>query len=235
MVSLNLSLFLALKFYFSQFSIAIIHSQLDLEKQISFTGKSKYLRHGKGNKLLYVLHGYGQLAKFFIRQFHPAEALGYTIIAPEGLHHFYLEGTTGRVGANWMTKENREHDIKNYIAYLDAIHAELSSEKEWEEIVVLGFSQGVSTAFRWLALSDIKPSKFMICSGLVPPDVDLNIKKDIFDPIKMSYFSGVNDPYRTEASVQEFYDAVASSKLKMELVNFEGVHEVFVEGILERL
>ena len=99
----------------------------------------------------------------------------------------------------------------------------------------MGFSQGVATVFRWLADSDIKPSKFLICSGLVPPDVDLEIKKNIFDPIKMTYFSGVNDPYRTEDSVKEFYDAVASSKLDMELVNFDGVHEVFVEGVLERL
>lgn len=181
-----------------------------------------------------MLHGYGQLAKFFIRKF---KQLGeeYTIIAPEGQHYFYLEGTSGRVGASWMTKENREQDIKNHIAYLDAIHTELSKGHDWEEINILGFSQGVATAFRWLAESDIKPSKFLICSGLVPPDVDLNIKKDIFDPIKMTYFSGVNDPYRTEASVQEFYKNVASSNLDMELVNFEGVHEVFMEGVMERL
>ena len=62
-----------------------------------------------------------------------------------------------------------------------------------------------------------------------------DIKKDIFDPIKMTYFSGVNDPYRTEDSVKEFYDAVASSKLNMDLVNFKGVHEVFVEGIVKVL
>ena len=206
-----------------------------MSQHISFEQRGSYHRSGDGPKLLYVLHGYGQLAKFFIRKFKAAEGLNYTIVAPEGLHRFYLQGTSGRVGASWMTKENREHDIQNYLNYLDALHAQLTAERDWAEIVVLGFSQGVATAFRWLAESDIKPSKFLICSGLVPPDVDLNIKKAIFDPIKMTYFSGVNDPYRTEASVQEFYDAVASSKLDMELVNFDGVHEVFIEGVLARL
>ena len=206
-----------------------------MEQQITYAQESTIQREGNGNKLLYVLHGYGQLAKFFIRKFLPAIDKGYTIVAPEGQHRFYLEGTSGRVGASWMTKENRERDIQNYLKYMDAVHAELTTEKEWDEIVVLGFSQGVATAFRWLAESDIKPSKLLICSGLVPPDVDLQIKKDIFDPIKMTYFSGVNDPYRTEDSVKEFYDAVASSKLDMELVNFEGVHEVFEEGVLSRL
>lgn len=202
---------------------------------INYKQHATYYREGNGKKLLYVLHGYGQLAKFFIRKFKPAIDQDYTLVAPEGQHYFYLNGTSGRVGASWMTKENREQDIANYIAYLDAIHTELTAEKEWDEIVVLGFSQGVATAFRWLAERDIKPSKFLICSGLVPPDVDLKIKKDIFDPIQMTYFSGVNDPYRTKDSVKEFYDAVASSKLAMELVNFEGVHEVYVEGVLERL
>lgn len=202
---------------------------------IQFTQKASYQRSGAGNKLMYVLHGYGQLAKFFIRKFHAAESLGYTLVAPEGLHRFYLQGTSGRVGASWMTKENRGQDIVNYISYLNAIHKELLAEKDWDDIVVLGFSQGVATAFRWLAESDIKPSKFLICSGLVPPDVDLNIKKDIFDPIAMTYFSGVNDPYRTEASVQEFYNNVASSKLDMELVNFDGVHEVPLEEVMKRL
>jgi len=217
------------------FSIAILHSLHDLEQAISYIQKGTYHRLGNGNKLLYVLHGYGQMAKFFIRKFQSAEELGYTIIAPQGLHKFYLEGTSGRVGASWMTKENREDDIQNYLIYLNAVHSELSSEKNWDEIVILGFSQGVATAFRWLAESNIKPSKFLICSGLVPPDVDLNIKKDIFDPIQMSYFSGVNDPYRTEASVQEFYDSVSSSQLNMELVNFDGVHEVCIEEVLKRI
>jgi len=45
----------------------------------------------------------------------------------------------------------------------------------------------------------------------------------------------VNDPYRTEASVQEFYDNVASSQLNMELVNFDGVHEVCMEEVLKRI
>ena len=206
-----------------------------MKQEININQTTSYYKEGNGTKLLYVLHGYGQLAKYFIRKFIPATKLGYTVVAPEGQHHFYLHGTSGRVGASWMTKENREQDIVNYIAYLDAIHAEFTGQKEWDEIVVLGFSQGVATAFRWLAESNIKPSKFMICSGLTPPDVDLNIKKATFDSIKMTYFSGVNDPYRTEEAVQEFYTAVASSKLDMDLVNFDGVHEVSVEDVFDRL
>ena len=134
------------------------------------------------------------MAKFFIRKFKHLTEHDYTIIAAEGLHRFYLEGTRGRVGASWMTNENRENDIQNYLAYLNQMHQDISAEKDWKEITVLGFSQGVATAFRWIAEGGISPVKFIICSGLVPPDVDLQTKKDVFDPIKMTYFSGVNDP-----------------------------------------
>ncbi len=124
--------------------------------QISYQQKATYYREGNGKKLLYVLHGYGQLAKFFIRKF---KDLGdqYTIIAPEGQHYFYLRGTSGRVGACWMTKENREQDIENYINYLNAVHAEISSEHDWQEVSILGFSQGVAKAFRWLAEGNLTP------------------------------------------------------------------------------
>ena len=52
--------------------------------------------------LCIAFHGYGQLAKYFIRDF---ESLGpeHVAIVPEGLHRFYREGMSGRVVASWMT------------------------------------------------------------------------------------------------------------------------------------
>ena len=206
-----------------------------MKQEIKINQAASYYKEGNGNKLLYVLHGYGQLAKYFIRKFLPATEQGYTVVAPEGQHYFYLKGTSGRVGASWMTKENREQDIANYLTYLSTIHTGLTTKNEWDEIVVIGFSQGVATAFRWLMESDIKPNKFLICSGLVPPDIDLNIHKAIFESIKMTYFSGINDPYGSEDAVQEFYNAIASSKLDMELVTFDGAHEVNIEKVIAQL
>ena len=59
-----------------------------------------------------VCHGYGQLASFFIRKFQDLDAPNRFIIAPEGFNKFYLNGYSGRVGASWMTKENREDEIE---------------------------------------------------------------------------------------------------------------------------
>src|SRR5688572_22997918 len=68
-----------------------------------------------------VLHGYGQLAEYFIRNFKPIQHPTNFFIAPEALSRFYVNETTGRIGATWMTKEDREHEIADYLMYLDTI------------------------------------------------------------------------------------------------------------------
>ena len=76
---------------------------------------------------LYVLHGYGQLAQFFVRKFQAAADSGWHVVAPEGGHRFYLKGTSGRVGASWMTREDRLSDIDDYVAFLDALRTQLTT------------------------------------------------------------------------------------------------------------
>lgn len=207
------------------------------EKQILTEVSSPYfeLENDKSDKLIYVLHGYGQLAKFFIQKFKPLQELGFKIVAPEGLHRFYLEGTNGRVGASWMTKENRELDIHNYISMLNNLHTKLKKEKEWKAIHVLGFSQGVATAFRWIADEKIKPSHFLMCSGMIPSDVHLQGENSIFKAIKSTYFSGTNDIYKTEEAVLAFQQKLKESNLDITMVEFDGGHEVNLEAVLKVL
>ena len=103
------------------------------------------------DKLLFVLHGYGQLSQFFIRKFQTLVEKGYYIVAPEGLHRFYLEGTSGRVGASWMTKEARLDDIEDNILYLKLLTENFISIKHFKNVSLLGFSQGGATATRFYA------------------------------------------------------------------------------------
>ena len=44
------------------------------------------------------------------------------LVAPEGLSRFYVNATHGLVGASWMTREDRQHEIDDYVGYLDAIY-----------------------------------------------------------------------------------------------------------------
>src|SRR5690242_15478023 len=93
---------------------------------LSFPFSARYFKLGEINEhtteVWFVLHGQGQLAEFFIQKFKMLEDQNICVIAPEGLSRYYLEGYTGRVGATWMTKENRLMDINNYIQYLNAVY-----------------------------------------------------------------------------------------------------------------
>src|SRR4051812_32598822 len=68
-----------------------------------------------------VFHGYGQLSRYFIRHFEALVNDHTAVIAPQGLSKYYIDSKHDRVGASWMTKEDRETDIKNQFIYLDAV------------------------------------------------------------------------------------------------------------------
>src|SRR5215831_7445873 len=109
-------------------------------------------------ELWIVLHGYGQLAARFLEPFAPLAGPWRRIVAPEGLSRFYLDrsrvgvNTQAGVGATWMTREDRDHEIADQITYLDALLDRLLTDAPSPDVrlCVLGFSQGVATVCRWL-------------------------------------------------------------------------------------
>src|SRR5262245_13424982 len=90
-------------------------------------------------------HGYGQLAGRFIREFEPIARADRLIVAPEGLHRFYLDppdrpAQDRRVGATWMTRVDREYDIADYLKYLDLLCAQLrSATAPAARVIAFGF------------------------------------------------------------------------------------------------
>ena len=169
--------------------------------EIKTSKTQRYFTHGdlkKATKLLIVLHGYGQLAEHFIRKFHQLPE-NYYIVAPEAMHHFYLNGSSGRVGASWMTKENRINNITDNNEYLNNLVDFLQTENEFSELLVLGFSQGGATAARWNAQrKDI--DQLILWASIFPPDLE------------ESSFSNSKNGTFVIGKQDEFYDAVAQDK-----------------------
>ncbi|MBK8498511.1 MAG: phospholipase [Flavobacteriales bacterium] len=125
-------------------------------------------------ELWIVLHGYGQLARYFLNHFDGLEH-GRCIVAPEGLSRFYLDEAHARVGATWMTREDRLHEIEDHIGYLDSLATELMKQAmPGASINVLGFSQGVATAARWAAHGRTRIARLVLWAGSIPPELDRN-------------------------------------------------------------
>ena len=75
---------------------------------------------------------------YFIRKFR-ALFDDLLVVAPEGMHRFYLQGSSGRVGASWMTKEAREDDIADNLRWLQELDAHISAQYRPKRKLLLGF------------------------------------------------------------------------------------------------
>ena len=140
-----------------------------------------------------VLHGYGQLARFFLNKFEGLED-GLLIAAPEGLSRFYLDAQHQRVGATWMTREDREHEIGDQLSYLDALAASLLDEcPRAKGLGVLGFSQGVATACRWTALGKANAQHLVLWGGSMPPDLDRSLMRERWGGMQVHLVQGEKD------------------------------------------
>src|SRR3954470_5902476 len=132
------------------------------------------------SEVWFVCHGQGQLAARFLSRFLPLERDDRLFIAPEAMSRYYLaphvagpHRTGTPVGAIWMTTEDREYEIDDYVGYLDLLHDEIFSmvDRTNVRVWVLGFSQGVSTAARWVVRGKVRPNRVVLCSGMFPPEV----------------------------------------------------------------
>lgn len=120
----------------------------------------------------FVCHGYGQLASYFLKKFEAIVAPDTVVIAPEGLHRFYTEGFSGRIGASWMTKEDRLDDIRDYVSLLSEVHKTIMQQLSHPvKVHVLGFSQGGATVTRWLSQANVNVDTLVLWCAFFPPDV----------------------------------------------------------------
>ncbi|MBL0015778.1 MAG: hypothetical protein IPP17_04890 [Bacteroidetes bacterium] len=75
--------------------------------------------------------------------------------SPRRPFRFYLDGKWDRVGATWMTKEDRLFEIDDHIEFLNRLQASLPEAQHQPETIVLAFSQGTATAWRWLMKGNV--------------------------------------------------------------------------------
>ena len=213
------------------------------EQELYFNYKARYYTQGEltttTKKIWFVLHGYGQLAKFFISKFKVLSEAGVLVIAPEGLSKFYLEDVTSRartgnnrVGATWMTRENRLTDIDNYIAYLNTIYQkEVPYDFEWE-VTVLGFSQGAATATRWSIEGNPVFNRLILWAGVVPPDMNFEKAHEKLKDKKIIEVFGKTDPYLTDERLKEVTSLNARLNINPTLIEFDGGHEINREVLI---
>ncbi len=175
-----------------------------------------------------VCHGYGQLAQHFIRKFDTiaadADAL---IIAPEGLSRFYTEGLSGRVGASWMTREDRLLEIADYCNYLSALYNNFITPLHHDvKIVLMGFSQGCATQLRWIMRDFPRFDYLLLWAGMPPEDLDYQSNISYFDNKEVHCIYGTGDPFLQEERLLTYQQLLDSLPFPIHTRTFEGAHTV---------
>lgn len=187
----------------------------------------------KTQKLWIVLHGYGQLAPYFIRKFQEIDDGESLIVAPEGLHRFYLKGYSGRVGATWMTKEDRLTDIADNHAYLNQIWNHYTALCPNAKTGLIGFSQGAATAVRWFCQNPSPPQNLVIWSGAFPEDLNWFDDIPTLNKVRPTFLVGDNDEFYDEARIAEHNAWMKSKGLEFNIIRFSGGHDIYPETLLD--
>lgn len=194
----------------------------------------------------FALHGYAQLAERFLRPFADVIPEGVMIVAPEGLSRFYLEmpradrGHMKRVGAAWMTKEDRLSDIADTRGWLDSVYrtvinSVVEAQHVEPQIGVLAFSQGVATAMRWLAGGVPQPSRIVMWAGSIADDADTFALQMAMKSADVVFVAGTADPFFTEKAKRMIHAQWSELDIPVREVLYDGDHALHAETLRELL
>jgi len=209
------------------------------KRQIKVQRTARYCTYGelteKTEHICFTCHGYRQLAPFFIKKFGALNPEKVFVVAPEALSRFYIEGFTGRVGAAWMTKESRESEIKDYVNYLTQVYELILKDIDTKnlEISILGFSQGGTTASRWLMKSDIHFDRFILWAGNFPHEANFEIAQKRLENKEFTFVYGDEDEFLNEKTIEHQLNFLEKNKLYPQVMQFSGKHDIDSETLLK--
>lgn len=187
-----------------------------------------------------VCHGQGQLAARFLSRFLPLEREDRLFIAPEALSRYYVTPPKGGpnpanapIGASWMTSEDREREIEDYVRYLDSLHDEIFSKVARKKIRlwVLGFSQGTATAARWVARGKVDPDRVVLWSGMVPPELNAESAASLARRAPLTVVFGRNDEFASPELIAAQEARVKELRVPHETMRFDGGHEIVPDAL----
>jgi predicted esterase len=176
--------------------------------------------------VLIVLHGFGQRADEFIKVFETLSSRGILVAAPQAPHHFYPQFPRREVGFSWLTRYERDQSIADFIGYMrqfvDLLRREHAADLT--RLYVLGFSQGVSMAYRFWVHGAAPLRGVIACSSDLPPDVADRL--GTAPPAKILLVHGRDDRIMPATKSHEAEATLRAHAIPVELIEFDGGHYV---------
>jgi predicted esterase len=207
------------------------------EHHIEVRRSARYYTLGSLNRethdLWIACHGYGQLALPFLTSMAKVAAPDRLIVAPEGFSRFYVDRTSmttdppPKVGASWMTREDRDIEIADQIVYLDALLAALRNHlRDDVRLRLLGFSQGVATVCRWVARGTVRPDELIVWAGSFPPEIDPVEFGQRVRGVPVTMVFGTRDQLMPMAAGNAQLERLTAAGIDARLLSFDGGHRL---------
>ncbi len=210
---------------------------MSIEKKVIYSATNTYSVLNsyteKTKNVWVVFHGLGYLSKYFIKYFSRINPEENFIIAPQAPSKYYQGNDFKHVGASWLTRENTVEETKNVLAYVDEVFKNEVTDIP-KNLIVLGFSQGVSIAARWVASRRVDCNHLVLHSGGIPKELVPEDFSFLKEGVKVTYIYGNRDEYiniarKTEEEIKG--NRLFGNHLKIEV--FDGIHEVNMDYIKE--
>lgn len=201
------------------------------------------VREPQPDDVWYLCHGYRQSAARFLSRFRSIRDERRLLVAPEGLSRFYIQpaagrhGAADRVGASWMTREDRAAEIADYVGYLDALDRRITEGLQPHAVrrrVVLGFSQGVHTVARWVALGTVRPEQLILWGAYLPSDLNMEAAAPRLRALSLTLVRGRTDETADPALQEAEEERLAEWDIPFRSIRFDGGHRID-DGVLKQL
>lgn len=197
------------------------------EKEISYQTTNSYSTLNQltpqTKAVWFVCHGMGYLSRYFLKYFTDLDSSENYIIAPQAQSKYYIPPKFRHVGASWLTKENTQKETENVMRYFDAVLGAESFPKT-VKFNVLGYSQGVSVALRYLAKRRLHCDQLLIMSGGIPKELTPQDFNYLQSKIHLTY--GTEDEYLDKERIT--YEIQRAKELfgDVNIIPFDGKHSV---------
>ncbi len=206
------------------------------EKEISYQATNTYSTlntlTSKTKNVWLVFHGIGYLSRYFIKLFESLNNEENYFIAPQAPSKYYKGNDYRRVGSSWLTKENTQAETKNVLRYVDAI-IEAESIPHQLNFIILGYSQGVSIATRWISSRKINCNSLIMVSGGFPKELNKEDFTFLAKETKIIHIVGKKDPYLQIDKVRIEKERLQKILPLIDFRTHTGGHELNIESLQE--
>ncbi len=101
-----------------------------------------------------------------------------------------------------------------------------------ERVTVLGFSQGVATASRWVTYGEFRPARLILWGDFLPPDLDMTRASASVGDNELLLVRGSQDGALRPELAEAEEARLAEVGMRSRRISYEGGHDIDAETLL---